>query len=338
MALIEIHQLTKVYGKGANAVEALRGVDLSVEAGEIFGVIGLSGAGKSTLIRCLNRLETPTSGRVIVDGKDLTTLSEAELRLARRETGMIFQHFNLLSSRTVAGNVAFPMEIAGRPQSEIAPRAAELLELVGLSDKANAYPAQLSGGQKQRVGIARALANSPKVLLCDEATSALDPQTTQSILALIQDIKARLGLTVVLITHEMKVITEICDRVAVMEDGRVVEEGPVLEVFTRPQHPTAKTFVEEVISRRDDSGAWGYVPKGLLTRVLFIGPSAEEPVVAELVRRFGVNPNILQGRIGHIKGRPFGIMFLDLAGEPEKCRAAVDYMRSLNLIVKVFDV
>jgi D-methionine transport system ATP-binding protein len=174
-------------------------------------------------------------------------------------------------------------------------------------------------------------------LLCDEATSALDPQTTQSILALIQDIKAQLGLTVVLITHEMKVITEICDKVAVMEDGRVVEQGPVLDVFTRPKHPTAKSFVEEIISRKDDSGAWGYVPKGLLTRVLFIGPSAEEPVVSELVRRFAVNPNILQGRIGHIKGRPFGIMFLDLMGKPEDCHKAVEYMRSLNLVVEVLN-
>ncbi len=337
MALIEIHQLTKVYGQGKNTVEALRGVDLSIESGEIFGVIGLSGAGKSTLIRCLNRLETPSGGRVIVDGKDLTRLSEAELRLARRDMGMIFQHFNLLSSRTVAGNVAFPLEIAGRPQGDIKPRVEELLALVGLTDKARAYPSQLSGGQKQRVGIARALANNPRILLCDEATSALDPQTTQSILALIQDIKAHLGLTVVIITHEMKVITEICDRVAVMEGGLVVESGPVMEVFTRPQHPTAKSFVAEIISNKDDSGAWGYVPKGLLTRVLFIGPSAEEPVISEVVRRFGVNSNILQGRIGHIKGRPFGIMFLDLTGRPEDCRRAVEYMRSLNLIVEVLN-
>lgn len=246
---------------------------------------------------------------------------------------MIFQHFNLLSSRTVSGNVAFPMEIAGRPKSEVAPRVAELLELVGLSDKARAYPSQLSGGQKQRVGIARALANNPKVLLCDEATSALDPQTTESILRLIQDVKNHLGLTVVLITHEMKVITEICDRVAVMENGLIVEEGAVMDVFIRPQHPTSKSFVEEIINRRDDSAAWGYKPKGLLTRVLFIGPSAEEPVIAEAVRRFGVQSNILQGRIGHIQGKPFGILFLDLMGRPGDCRAAVDYMKSLDLIV-----
>jgi len=337
MGLIDIIGLTKTYGEGDKAVAALRGVDLSVESGEIYGVIGLSGAGKSTLIRCLNRLETPTAGQIIVDGQDLTAMSEAELLLARREMGMIFQHFNLLSSRTVADNVAFPMEIAGRSKKEIEPRVTELLDLVGLGDKARAYPAQLSGGQKQRVGIARALANHPKILLCDEATSALDPQTTQSILALIQSIKDRLGLTVVLITHEMKVITEICDRVAVMEGGLIVETGPVFDVFTRPRHHVSKAFVEVVISRKDDSGAWGYVPRGLLTQVLFIGPSAEDPVISEVVRRFNVEPNILQGRISHIKGRPFGIMLLDLMGEVEDCRQAVEYMRSLNLVVEVFN-
>ncbi|MDR2946059.1 MAG: methionine ABC transporter ATP-binding protein [Candidatus Adiutrix sp.] len=335
--MIDIIGLTKNYGEGAKAVAALRGVDLSVEAGEIYGVIGLSGAGKSTLIRCLNRLETPTSGQVIVDGRDLTAMSEAELRLARRDMGMIFQHFNLLSSRTVADNVAFPMEIAGRSKVDIMKRVMELLDLVGLADKAGAYPAQLSGGQKQRVGIARALANSPKILLCDEATSALDPQTTQSILGLIQSVKDHLGLTVVLITHDMRVITEICDRVAVMEDGLVVEQGPVFDVFTRPRHQVSKAFIEVVISRKDDSGAWGYVPRGLLTQVLFLGPSAEDPVISEVVRRFEVKPNVLQGRISHIKGRPFGIMLLDLTGAPEDCRRAVEYMRSLNLVVEVLN-
>ncbi len=337
MALIEITGLTKTYGQGGRSVEALRGVDLAVEAGEIFGVIGLSGAGKSTLIRCLNRLETPTGGRVVVDGRDLTALSEAELRLARRKMGMIFQHFNLLSSRTAAGNVAFPLEIAGRPRSEIEPRVAELLELVGLGDKAGAYPAQLSGGQKQRVGIARALANHPNILLCDEATSALDPQTTQSILALIQDVKTRLGLTVVLITHEMRVITEICDRVAVMENGSIVESGRVFEVFTRPEHPTTKGFVESVLSREDTSGHWGYQPRGELVRILFMGQAAGEPVISSLVRRFALDANILQGDIGHLQGQPFGIMLVDLIGGAGDRRRAVEYMRSLNLIVEVLN-
>jgi len=337
MALIEISGLSKTYGRKGKTVEALRGVDLRVAAGEIFGVIGLSGAGKSTLIRCINRLETPTAGSVLVDGQELTSLSAGALRLARQQMGMIFQHFNLLSSRTVAGNVAFPMEIAGRSRADIKPRVAELLELVGLKDKAAAYPAQLSGGQKQRVGIARALANSPKILLCDEATSALDPQTTKSILALIQDIKVRLGLTVVLITHEMKVITEICDRVAVMEDGLVVESGPVIKVFTRPEHPTTKSFVEAAISREDTSPQWGYQPRGTLVRIMFIGQAAGEPVISSLVRRFMVEANILQGDIGHLQGQPFGTMVIDLIGEEAERELALAYLQSLDLPVEVLN-
>ncbi|MDR1920887.1 MAG: methionine ABC transporter ATP-binding protein [Candidatus Adiutrix sp.] len=333
--MIEIQGLTKTYLSGGRIVQALRGVDLTVEAGECFGVIGRSGAGKSTLIRCLNRLERPTSGTVRLDGRDLTRLDEAGLRLARRETGMIFQHFNLLSSRTVSGNIAFPMEIAGRPAGKIAPRVRELLALVGLEDKAEVYPAQLSGGQKQRVGIARALANSPKVLLCDEATSALDPQTTKSILGLINDVKNRLGLTVVLITHEMKVITEICDRVAVMEDGLIIESGPVFEVFTRPRQPTSKRFVEEVISRPDSHGIEGYKPKGALVRVFFLGPHAVDPVIAGLSRLFDVEPNILQGHIDHIQGAPFGIMLLDLTGPEEERQKALAHLAALELQVEV---
>lgn len=335
MGLIDIQGLTKTYGEGAQKVEALKGVDISIQAGEIYGVIGLSGAGKSTLIRCINRLESATSGQVRVDGRDLMAMSKAELQLAREQMGMIFQHFNLLSSRTVAANVAFPMEIAGRRKAEITQRVSELLEMVGLEDKAQAYPAQLSGGQKQRVGIARALANSPKILLCDEATSALDPQTTQAILALIQSVKIKLGLTVVLITHEMRVITEICDRVAVMEGGLVIEEGRVAEVFSRPRHPTTKTFVESVISSKDSSSEWGYQPQGTLVRILFIGPSAGEPVLSSLIRRFKVEANILQGDIGHLQKEPFGTMIIDLIGPAEERRAALAYLDSLNLPVEV---
>lgn len=337
MALIEIKGLTKIYGQKGKTVKALRGVDLTVEAGEIFGVIGLSGAGKSTLIRCINRLEEPTEGSVIVDGRNLTSLTPGKLSLARQRIGMIFQHFNLLSSRTVAGNVAFPMEIAGRSKTAIKPRVSELLDLVGLQDKASAYPAQLSGGQKQRVGIARALANSPKILLCDEATSALDPQTTKSILDLIQDIKVKLGLTVVLITHEMKVITEICDRVAVMEDGLIVESGPVIKVFTRPEHPTTKNFVEAAISREDTSPHWGYQPRGTLVRIMFIGQAAGEPVISSLVRRFMIETNILQGDIGHLQGQPFGTMVIDLIGEKKERDLALAYLESLDLPVEVLN-
>lgn len=337
MAFIEIKGVSKVYGEGEKAVTALRGIDLEVEAGEIYGVIGLSGAGKSTLIRCLNLLEKPSEGTVIIDGRELTRLTEAELRLARREIGMIFQHFNLLSSRTVAGNIAFPMEIAGRSAAEIEKRVTELLDLVGLADKAKAYPAQLSGGQKQRVGIARALANDPKILLCDEATSALDPQTTESILSLIHDIKTRLGLTVVLITHEMQVITKICDKVAVMEDGLIVEAGRVIDVFTRPAHPTTREFVETVISSDDASQEWGYEPKGLMTRILFIGQAAGEPVISGLIRKFQVEVNILQGDIGHLQGEPFGVMLIDLIGDRQECEKALAWVRAFNLPVEVLN-
>jgi D-methionine transport system ATP-binding protein len=248
---------------------------------------------------------------------------------------MIFQHFNLLSSRTVAGNVAFPLEIAGRPRAETAPRVAELLDLVGLADKAAAYPAQLSGGQKQRVGIARALANDPGFLLCDEATSALDPQTTHSILALICDVKKRLGLTVVIITHEMKVITEICDQVAVMDDGRIVEAGPVVDVFTNPRHPVSKKFVEAAAGRGDNCPANGYQPKGILLLVRFLGRAVGESLIADLIYRFQVEPNIIQAQVDQIKGLPCGVFLIDLAGEAAAARRALEYLQSLDLTLEV---
>lgn len=337
MSLIEISDLSKTYGHGAKSVAAMHHVSLNIEAGEIFGIIGRSGAGKSTLIRCLNRLETPTWGKIVIDGQELTALSETELRLARREIGMIFQHFNLLSSRTVAGNIAFPMEISGKPRAQIKTRIEELLELVGLTDKANAYPAQLSGGQKQRVGIARALANNPKVLLCDEATSALDPQTTQSILTLIHDIKNRLGLTVVLITHEMKVITEICDRVAVMDEGRIVESGPVIKVFSKPIHPVTKSFVQSFISRDTDTDTSNYKPRGTMVRVFFVGEAADESLISNMIKRFNVEANIQQGYIDHIKGMGFGTLLIDLIGEREDRSKAMAYLHSMNQILEVVD-
>lgn len=260
--MIELRGVTKTYLAETEPVCALRNVSLRIPEGSVFGVIGLSGAGKSTLIRCINRLETP-AGQVLIDGRDITRLTPAELRQERRRIGMIFQHFNLLSSRTVAGNVAFPLEIAGAGRAETARRVAELLELVGLADKAGVYPAQLSGGQKQRVGIARALANHPRVLLSDEATSALDPQTTKSILRLLKDINQRMNLTIVLITHEMAVIKEICDLVAVLEDGAIVETGPVTEVFANPRTEVARSLlsgitghdVPEAVMNRANGGA-----------------------------------------------------------------------------------
>ncbi|MDR2443580.1 MAG: ATP-binding cassette domain-containing protein [Deltaproteobacteria bacterium] len=336
--LIEIKGLTKTFNTGADNVEALRGIDLTIDEGEIFGVIGLSGAGKSTFIRCLNRLETPSSGQVLVAGRDLTTLSRAELLEARRSMGMIFQSFNLLSSRNVWANVAFPLQMDGRPKAFIRQRVAELLEMVGLTDKAKAYPSQLSGGQKQRVGIARSLANSPTILLCDEATSSLDPQTTSSILSLIEDLKERLSLTVVLITHEMKVITEICDRVAVMENGQIVETGRVIDVFTSPKHPTSKSFVEVVLSNTDHFLEKGYQPKGLLVRIGYIGPTVIEPLVYTLIKKFNVETNILQAHIDHIKGTPYGTLLLDLSGQKSSVDNALDYLRNCEVNLEVFNV
>ncbi|HHW40797.1 MAG TPA: methionine ABC transporter ATP-binding protein [Syntrophomonadaceae bacterium] len=341
--MIVIKNLTKIYTAPGQEIRALDNVSLSVERGEIFGIIGLSGAGKSTLVRCINMLEKPTSGQIIVDGQDVTALSSRELRSARQKIGMIFQHFNLLSSRTVFDNVMFPLEIAGVPRREAVRRVQELLELVGLADKAKAYPGQLSGGQKQRVGIARALANGPKVLLSDEATSALDPQTTRSILGLLKDINRRLNLTILLITHDMSVIKEICDRVAVIDNSRIVEVGDVLEVFSNPRTPTSRNFINTVMNRD--------IPEELLhrsrpvegnttarlIRVTFVGESAGEPVISSMVQRYDVKANILYGNIDRIKGKPFGNLTLELLGEPALLEEALNYLRGLNLEIEVLN-
>ncbi|MDR1315108.1 MAG: ATP-binding cassette domain-containing protein [Deltaproteobacteria bacterium] len=337
MAIIEIKGLRKSFGKGDKALEVLRGIDLSVGEGEVYGVVGLSGAGKSTLVRCINRLERPSSGQVFIDGKDVMSLSDRQLRDARRSMGMIFQSFNLLSSRTAAGNVAFPLEAAGVDKTLIPARVSELLELVGLSDKAASYPAQLSGGQKQRVGIARALANNPRILLCDEATSALDPQTTASILVLISDIQKRLGLTVVVISHEMQVIMEICDRVAVMERGEVVEEGSVVDVFSSPKHPVTRGFVELILKSGSRFLENGYAPRGRLLRVSLIGEGVQEPFAGELVRLFGLSPVILQAHVDHIKDTPFGTLVIDLLGDGGKAEEAIRWIREKGTAVEVLN-
>lgn len=338
--MITIKGLTKIYDEGRQRVVALQDVSLEIKAGEIFGIIGLSGAGKSTLVRCINMLERPQKGEVIVSGVNMTKLSELELREARKQIGMIFQHFNLLSSRTVYGNVAFPLEIAGKAKAEIRSRVMELLELVGLANKVNAYPSELSGGQKQRVGIARALANDPKVLLCDEATSALDPETTKSVLNLLQDINRKLGITIVMITHEMQVIKEICDRVAVIESGRIVEIGPVLQVFTSPQADATKRLIggvmdidipEELLSRRAAQNQTGKV----LLKIGFIGELAGEPVISTLVKECGVTANILFGKIDHIKETPFGTLVVELTGSEEAIAAAMGRLRETGLDTEV---
>jgi len=312
--VIHFEAVSKTYAPQAHARggghAALSAVSLSVEAGEVFGVIGASGAGKSTLIRLINGLETPTDGRVIVDSDDVAALGVEGLRVLRRRVGMIFQHFNLLSSKTVADNVAFPLRLAGVPAAEVQRRTAELLARVGLEDQARKYPAQLSGGQKQRVGIARALATGPKVLLCDEATSALDPETTEQILDLISGLNRELGLTIVLITHEMDVVRRVCDRVAVLEAGRVVESGPVAEVFLHPVSPTARRFVREA----DGEVGTHAGLDGRLVRLTFQGEATYKPILGAVARETGVDYSILGGRIHRLRDTPYGQLTLALTG------------------------
>ncbi|MFS1303275.1 methionine ABC transporter ATP-binding protein [Streptosporangium longisporum] len=316
--MIHVSDLRKVYGTG---VVALDGVDLDVREGEIFGVLGQSGAGKSTLLRCVNLLERPTGGTVTVDGQDLTVLGDAELREARQRIGMIHQHFALLSSRTVAANVAFPLEVAKVPRAERRTRVAELLDLVGLSDKAGAYPAQLSGGQKQRVGIARALAGRPKVLLSDEATSALDPGTTQSILALLRRLNTELGLTILLITHEMQVIKSVCDSAATMRDGKVLESGLVHDLIARP----GSLLTREIFPLPEPA------PPGSVT-LTFAAGQAGEPVLSSLVRKFDVDVNILGGSLEELRGVSVGRLRVGLDGR--ETAAALDHLRGRGVLVE----
>jgi ABC-type metal ion transport system, ATPase component len=341
-AMIEIADVTKSYSGAAGRVDALKGVSLSVDAGQIFGIIGLSGAGKSTLIRCINMLEHPTTGSVKVNGMEMTRLSEKELREARKEIGMIFQHFNLLSSRTVEENVAFPLELSGWKKEDIDVRVNEMLELVGLSDKVGQYPAQLSGGQKQRVGIARALASRPRVLLCDEATSALDPQTTRSILELLQDINRKLNLTIVLITHEMQVVREICHQVAVIEDGLIIEQGEVYDVFTKPSHSTTKEFVSTIMNQELPESLAGetflttFEPGcSMLLRIRFYGEATKEPMIATLVKQFNWEISILYGNIDYIQGKPQGTMVISVDAEEGRIQEGLDILQMKGLEVEV---
>ena len=337
--MIQLSHIEKTYDSPSGPVKALKGIDLTIERGEIFGIIGLSGAGKSTLIRCINMLERPTAGKVIVDGQDMTAMNEKELRKARKNIGMIFQHFNLLSSATVYDNIAFTLRLSHTPEAEIKKKVLPLLELVGLADKAHQYPSQLSGGQKQRVGIARALASEPKVLLCDEATSALDPQTTRSILELIQDINRKLSLTVVVITHEMQVIKDICDKVAVIENGIIAEQGTVLEVFTNPQKPITKDFISVLLSNELPAAfRGGEVSKEplpgayLLLRLTFIGESADDPVLAGMIRKFPeIEVTMLFGNLDQIKSTPFGRMIIGITGPDAKVQEAIQYLRQQDL-------
>ncbi|NLZ54902.1 MAG: methionine ABC transporter ATP-binding protein [Thermoanaerobacteraceae bacterium] len=342
--MIYIKDLTKIYYSDSGDVKALEDVNLHIKQGEIYGVIGLSGAGKSTLLRCINMLETPTSGTIEIDGVDMTKLSPYELKEYRKKMGMIFQHFNLLSSRTVWGNIAFPLEIAGLDKQTIKEKVDNLLELVALTDKANSFPSQLSGGQKQRVGIARALANDPKVLLCDEATSALDPQTTLSILNLLKDINTKLGLTIVLITHEMNVIKHICHSVAVIEKSKVVEQGSVLEVFSNPKTETAKNFLKNITLselpdelkdriRQLDHGNL----EGKIVKIGFFGQITTQPIISTLVKKFDVNANILFGNIDYIQEDPYGVLVVELNGQNGGANEALNYLKGLGLNVEVIE-
>jgi D-methionine transport system ATP-binding protein len=337
--MIKISKLKKVYKSSSGEITALDQVDLEIKQGEIYGIIGLSGAGKSTLIRCMNLLEKPTSGSIQIDRQEIVNLKGEELRKLRSSLGMIFQHFNLLMQRTVEGNVAFPLEIAGLPNDEIKIRTKELLELVGLSDKIKAYPAQLSGGQKQRVAIARALANNPKVLLCDEATSALDPLTTKSILGLLKDINRNLGLTIVLITHEMDVIKEICDHVAVIDQNHIVEMGPVIDVISTPKSVAAKKifgYTKREIPI-DVMASENNADYSIRIKVTFTGKSALKPVVSNIVRQFDIDANILFGNIDYIQGAPLGELVLELTGQRRSVEKALHYIKDLNLIYEVFE-
>jgi D-methionine transport system ATP-binding protein len=310
---LDVH---KSYRVGGRDVPALEPFSLDIADGEVFGIIGHSGAGKSTLIRLINLLERPSGGRVLIGDVDMTALDEPALRAQRRRIGMIFQHFNLLGSQTIADNVAFPLRLAGaRDEAAIRARVAELLARVGLEAHADKYPAQLSGGQKQRVGIARALANRPSILLCDEATSALDPQTTASVLDLLAEINRELKLTVVLITHEMDVVRRVCDRVAVLDAGRIVELGAVADVFLHPRHPTTRRFVEEALPEEAAAGEapFARVP-GRILRLSFRGAATWTPTLSRVMRETGVDFNILAGRIDRIKDLPYGQLTLALEG------------------------
>jgi D-methionine transport system ATP-binding protein len=319
--MIVLNQIRKIFDHGKAPITAVDDVSLTVEKGQIYGIIGYSGAGKSTLIRLLNGLEKPTSGSVLINGQDISAAKGETLRRARLKISMVFQHFNLLWSCTVSENIAFSMQIAGAPKTQIKDRVAELIDLVGLKGRENAYPSQLSGGQKQRVGIARALANSPDVLLCDEATSALDPQTTDQILDLLLDINRRFGLTIVLITHEMHVVRKICDRVAVMENGRVVEEGEVIRVFIHPQQPITQQFVRQVSQYAEDDA---FNPElandlqGSVIKLTFTGHSTHQPVVGELTLRYGLPFNILHGKMTQTAHGVFGQLWLHVVATDEQ--------------------
>lgn len=340
--MIKLENISKSFAINGKTVGAVKDVSLAIRQGEIFGIIGFSGAGKSTLVRCINLLEKPEKGRVIIDGEDITHYEGKELRHVRQKIGMIFQHFNLMPSRTVFENIELPLKLTKLSASERSQKIKKLLDLVGLSDKAQSYPSQLSGGQKQRVAIARALANDPKVLLCDEATSALDPQTTHSILQLLKEVNTRLGITIVVITHQMEVIKEICDCVAVMQKGVVVEKGDIVEVFSAPQAPITKSFIQaadnfEAFSDlvKLNSAITGIKPSQPVWFLTYRGAVAGEPLMSELYRRFEVKANIIYGNIDYFKQCIVGKLGVAIEGRADQIEKARQFLIDQKVIVEV---
>ena len=324
---IEIRGLCKVYQIPGGGVVALNNISLSIDKGDIYGIIGMSGAGKSTLIRCLNRLDTPTDGQIMIDGENILAMSKQELRQTRRRMAMIFQQFNLLMQKTVARNVRYPLEIAGVPKKQANERVMELLKIVGLEDKANAYPGQLSGGQKQRVAIARALAGDPEMLLCDEATSALDPMTTQSILTLLKEINEKLGITVVLITHEMAVIRQICNKVAILDGGKLAEKGTVDDVFMHTKSAAGRRLFG-ILPQEEDT------PHQPAIRIVFDGAAAEQPIISRLVKDCGMDVNILSADIRQLNKKMYGQMMIQRPRDPEELKRVMEYLEKAGLTVE----
>lgn len=340
--MITLQNISKTFIDGGKEVQAVKDVNLTIHDGDIFGIIGFSGAGKSTLVRCINLLERPTSGTVTVDDKEITALSAKELRKARKKIGMIFQHFNLMPSRTIFGNVAYPLKGSGLSKQEIGDKVHNLLDLVGISEKENAYPSQLSGGQKQRVAIARALANDPKILLCDEATSALDPQTTKSILKLLQKVNETLGITIVVITHEMDVVKEICNRVAVMDHGNVVEEGEVFSIFATPQNKVTRDFIKttsnlQKIEELVEAGSpvVALKPGELIVRLSYIEKNASEPLISAVTEKFGIILNIIFADVEIVQNAPIGGTVAIVSGDKDKVEQALTYLKEKNVGVEV---
>ena len=340
--MIRLEHISKVFDTASGNVHAVKDVDLNIQDGEIFGIIGFSGAGKSTLVRCINLLERPTSGKVFIDDDELTSVGDKQLREIRKKVGMIFQHFNLMRSRTVYQNIAFPLKGSGLSKEEIDKKITSLLKLVDLSEKRDVYPSQLSGGQKQRVAIARALANDPKVLLCDEATSALDPQTTKSILQLLKQVNQQLGITIVLITHEMAVIKEICDKVAVMEAGQVVEKGSILDIFSRPTAQVTKNFIastsniSRVYEMIEDNASLTSLKSGqYIVKLNYDAVNTSKALISEISRRFNVDTNIIFGNVEIIKESPLGDLIVIFDGNKEDIEKAIAYMEANDVKAEV---